>query len=1498
MTPGTKLGSRFALLALMAIGTLPLAAQMFQTSFAEQKLDRSRTPVVLQGAVQVEVPTGAINLDIPLGPGIGARGATFRPALTMRMSPQARILQHEIHNLRPPTQQEFDYWDWRLANPWIPDIELQYSLAQTEFGSATLSPGHFNLAIEGRPDAESSFEVMGHGGASVRDGLPPGFTQADATKLMTVFGLEGYHVGHVKAPAIEYDLIRIASNDDLVLGLSVDSDPAAPGNDDDPQLRYQLNPLHSGDSSMCQVPRFVAVVRNDIAFLFEYLHPMYQQISVDWVKKPDNVPLRGANYRLVRIMNRFKEYIKLTYESAEFPVRYFAAEWFTREDQAAGTGPMVSLGARSATCPIPIPGTPSLRGGQVDGAYELDVTYLNLGDTAAPQFTLCMAGGSPGRPVGTPQKMPADFVGMDGDTWDGCLSLFQPLSVTQEIPAPAQKLTFRYGDAPRVTWPHTNDVMPTVLTGIDFPGGSTTLTWAPHTFRLNYAPWVYYGLTAYQPGLRRVPSFAWGVVESAVQDAATGQTRYTGYGRTLPQMNWVTNVPADYLSTEEERWVSTDFHVVVSHPDGTTTKHIFASPSIESGGAVGPPGLHDLAFIKHVEVETIESAVGTADRVTLHDHLSLMRAGNLTGETGKLTVPVATRTRSWDGETGIQTLSKKGYNTTTMGWDRTRTLVGITSRPEGIELADSAEFADLGSPFYAKDSTSILESLPPAWLIGRAIATTTAVTDPWGYNPGRTMPWQAPVETRTLNTTTNRLEGSTKGSLTTTYTFSSENSPTPSSVQVTSPSSSLSGSAGADYSYDEFGFLKEITRKTDEEVRLAVSQTNDVFGRAVAQEDASGLSTGITWDGAGRLRALTPPGETPWVYEVHPDNLGLSIKRAPGMESQLRFNAFGELVLERRKALDPIGQEIWSHRIHGRDSGGRTTGVTVWLPGKGDERDWARQNLTWEVIHPARTYDKCVEWGVRSEDGSPECLRYETFTQPAFTVPALYLGTSFVLDGRGREIIRREPLDPKSPTAPVNLITKTVYSGLSQRVTAAEGSPEEQDNEFIRDPLGRLANVINRNANWVSEQGLWSDLVSSYGYDVHGKLSKVEQTDVARGLSQTRTWTTNDYGWLTELNQPESGITSFSDFNVTGLPRTTDYAGLKVETTYDLIGRPLLVKSGNLSLQAFTYDTAPNGKGKIATGTDGAIQRSYAYNSDQGRLETLDTLARGETFRQSFLYDALGQRTSASAGRVQAGSTLADNHTTAWMFDPARGVPNVVHFDSAYLANAAHHDVSWQVASLSWASSAASFFTYGLDQSRLKALLHQFKDGAGSPQQAGWDYTYDGLGRLAGDGDDAYTYDPLNRLRSATIKLPEAAGSMSQVFDYDAFGNMISATSTNAPAWVKMGFTFSPHSVALKSFNHMPATTVSGGSTGAHYNPQGHLDQVNAGLGGRGLALTYDPLGRVTRMDRGDGITEAYQYTHDGLRTVIEEWQGSVLQRIRLNLYNDQRQMVSQWVME
>ena len=92
---------------------------------------------------------------------------------------------------------------------------------------------------------------------------------------------------------------------------------------------------------------------------------------------------------------------------------------------------------------------------------------------------------------------------------------------------------------------------------------------------------------------------------------------------------------------------------------------------------------------------------------------------------------------------------------------------------------------------------------------------------------------------------------------------------------------------------------------------------------------------------------------------------------------------------------------------------------------------------------------------------------------------------------------------------------------------------------------------------------------------------------------------------------------------------------------------------------------------------------------------------------------------------------------------------------------------------------------------------------------------------------------------------------------------------------------------------------VGGVLTGALYDPQGNVTQLwaKAGDAGTQLNFIYDALGRIIQHSDAarPGVLEKYFYTAEGLRTRIEEWQGGVLSRIRLNLYNDQRQLVSKY---
>lgn len=253
--------------------------------------------------------------------------------------------------------------------------------------------------------------------------------------------------------------------------------------------------------------------------------------------------------------------------------------------------------------------------------------------------------------------------------------------------------------------------------------------------------------------------------------------------------------------------------------------------------------------------------------------------------------------------------------------------------------------------------------------------------------------------------------------------------------------------------------------------------------------------------------------------------------------------------------------------------------------------------------------------------------------------------------------------------------------------------------------------------------------------------------------------------------------------------------------------------------------------------------------------------------------------------------------------------------------------VSWAVKAIVYGNGAASVFDHAPDQSRISRMRHL---DAQMNVRADWEYAYDAAGNIVREYDrtrpegssfafDQYTFDELNRLVAAVIQSP-TFGEQLQQFDYDAFGNRTSSSIMNVVNWqgakgasaasvtasalldspnrqvVNMAFTAGDTRL-LK--NQLPAFTAAGLATGADYDAQGNLKRIyQKPTTGTPVTiyLEYDAFGRVIQSTNGaTGIVEKYHYSAEGLRILVEEYAGTTLAKTRINLYNDARQLVSQY---
>lgn len=253
----------FAFLACISV-----MAQSYQSSFSEVKFDRAKGPVTVHGGVEVEGATGAVSLSIPFGPGIGARGISFRPSLSGRMAPQ---LIGSMKSTSTGTRYQ--------------------TLTEPGAGLFSLSPGVFDLALsQDTLDNDeglviTNFSLPGGGSGSfnlnVVDGGPlPSPTEVNA--LLQRFRYtsgETYGWAPRRTGQAQTAFIRRDDAANLVIGLG--------GSVPEVVLANTSSNVSKGaiPSDQWYIPTRILVVQGEVAY--EYV---YEEANYKRTEDPTNVP--------------------------------------------------------------------------------------------------------------------------------------------------------------------------------------------------------------------------------------------------------------------------------------------------------------------------------------------------------------------------------------------------------------------------------------------------------------------------------------------------------------------------------------------------------------------------------------------------------------------------------------------------------------------------------------------------------------------------------------------------------------------------------------------------------------------------------------------------------------------------------------------------------------------------------------------------------------------------------------------------------------------------------------------------------------------------------------------------------------------------------------------------------------------------------------------------------------------------------------------------------
>jgi YD repeat-containing protein len=620
----------------------------------------------------------------------------------------------------------------------------------------------------------------------------------------------------------------------------------------------------------------------------------------------------------------------------------------------------------------------------------------------------------------------------------------------------------------------------------------------------------------------------------------------------------------------------------------------------------------------------------------------------------------------------------------------------------------------------------------------------------------------------------------------------------------------------------------------------------DTGGHPISTTDPAGNVTRFTYDALGHLRSLAPDDTSSrsWTYDALDHVMSATDER--GKTSNFAYDANGRLTgvsdplgeathyaydgLDRfTQVTDPAGNPtIFSYDPGGNmasitDGTGRATNYSYGVWG-----DFAgltdATSASWTYGHDS---NRRV---ILAQDplGHSSHFTYDTVDRLTHLTDPIGTGFDYGYDAMDRLHTVSGPLG----------LSRTYGYDPRGLMTSAMNATSEYD--YARGPLGGISQFTDPNRNpWPSSYDSQGRLTgaadplgrpSSYSYDARGRLihatlpvnSAVQMYDAADRLTGVAITDGTTLGYI------------YDDANRV-------ISGNGAAFSYDAAGR--MISSNGLGL---TYDAA----GRIASETYGPGKIvNYSYDS-RGELSQVSDWVGGVT---TFSYDITGNLT---------GITRPNRICGTYSYDAAgRGV-NYLEGDP---------DKPIQTSSIAITRDV-------LEQPTAVERLTPLLPAIQTPGTTNLSYdaasqvtglTWDGLGRLMGDGSRTLTWDGASRLKQYT------APGESQSLTYDGFGNLLTRTQgatseqyewnyangsptldavMNAGAPVRY-FIHTPSGLLLESIE-----AAGGARHYYHYDENGNTIFLTDDTGAVTARYAYEPNGAV----RSSGATANNPFTLGG----------------------------------
>jgi len=389
-------------------------------------------------------------------------------------------------------------------------------------------------------------------------------------------------------------------------------------------------------------------------------------------------------------------------------------------------------------------------------------------------------------------------------------------------------------------------------------------------------------------------------------------------------------------------------------------------------------------------------------------------------------------------------------------------------------------------------------------------------------------------------------------------------------------------------------------------------------------------------------------------------------------------------------------------------------------------------------------------------------------------------------------------------------------------------------------------------------QAVWQQdptgVTTARSFDGLGNLVQVVTTDPGSGQVQTRSFSFDGLSRLRARTEPETGTTTYGDFDALNHPTTLVEAnGRTRKQVFDGLGRRVAETNGEDTLTwSYTGLELMSSTSRSALGT---VTQGFHYDGPGASLSREDTTQPGLAHSTAYEYDAEARL---------AAITYPSGRVIRYGYDALNRITRVENNGAPLVRDISYSPWGFRQR-LSFGSTAFSEWSRRdggthLDRWTLGCVPGgTLADDTANPRV----YRYDAAERLTQAAEWALTPDPKGRLIGASA--PDLS-LIDGVFGHDGFDNNTTSAYGGAASVPLTWFRMDP---GLD--NRTPGLDHKGALTGWTYGKPGNGEAQTVGftLGDHApqLGLVWDGLGRLAQVSNSlTGGVARYQYAPSGMR--------------------------------